>query len=110
MTGQPELNWASGGAPGNTGYHCSGFMESSEGGSPGRRWPVQRPQGRSTACPENQLRPAWTGPRERGLGVPVGQRETSESYLDLGGHKENFVFYQEQKDLLITKTSGKGMV
>lgn len=38
------------------------------------------------------------------------QRQMSESCLDLEGHEENFVFYREQKDLLITMTPGKGMV
>lgn len=109
MTGQPELDWASGGAPGNTAYQCSGFMESSEGGSPGRRWPVQRPRGRSTACPENQLSQHGQAQASEGWECQW-QRETSESCFDLGGHEENFVFYQEQKDLLITKTPGKGMV
>lgn len=70
---------------------------------------MQRPRGRSTACPENQLSQHGQAQASEGWECQW-QRETSESCFDLGGHEENFVFYQEQKDLLITKTPGKGMV
>ena len=58
---------------------------------------------------EKQLRPARTGQVSKGRQCQW-QRQMSESCLDLEGHEENFVFYREQKDLLITMTPGKGMV
>lgn len=95
MTGQPELDWASGGAPGNTGYHCSGFVESSERGSPGRRWPVQRPRGKLLVS--SRAKASMDGTKGARAGSASGTEETSESYLDLGGHVRRILFIKSRR-------------